>query len=152
VAPFLQVILCSLTFTFFELPINNALGTRILTTVLHSKPDLVNIRSLDEAIVIGAALSLSSSAFVLQLLAEKGELPTRFGSATLGVLLMQVGCTFFFVFDSVDPPEGFIIDMVTFDVGHMRLHEVQKRLFLNDLLCTSIKSVSGAFLRVSEIG
>lgn len=94
VAPFLQVILCSLTFTFFELPINNALGTRILTTVLHSKPDLVNIRSLDEAIVIGAALSLSSSAFVLQLLAEKGELPTRFGSATLGVLLMQVGCTF----------------------------------------------------------
>ncbi|CAK9145020.1 unnamed protein product [Ilex paraguariensis] len=101
----------------------------------------VNIRSVDEAIVIGAALSLSSSAFVLQywiffyylwvpllhknstggivrsigakcfysypgtqkyfffwirfllrreeLLAEKGELPTRFGSATLGVLLLQ---------------------------------------------------------------
>jgi CPA2 family monovalent cation:H+ antiporter-2 len=49
----------------------------------------VNIRSVDEAIVIGAALSLSSSAFVLQLLAEKGELPTRFGSATLGILLLQ---------------------------------------------------------------
>ncbi|XP_022726852.1 K(+) efflux antiporter 3, chloroplastic-like isoform X2 [Durio zibethinus] len=49
----------------------------------------VNIRSIDEAIVIGAALSLSSSAFVLQLLAEKGELPTRFGSATLGILLLQ---------------------------------------------------------------
>lgn len=26
----------------------------------------------------------------LQLLAEKGELPTRFGSATLGILLLQV--------------------------------------------------------------
>lgn len=26
----------------------------------------------------------------LQLLAEKGELPTRFGSATLGILLFQV--------------------------------------------------------------
>lgn len=98
----------------------------------------VNIRSIDEAVVIGAALSLSSSAFVLQvskllisindfvdppisfsqiaiqcimrfpgtvldralwslscmmyvqLLAEKGELPTRFGSATLGILLLQV--------------------------------------------------------------
>ncbi|CAL8175678.1 unnamed protein product [Prunus armeniaca] len=49
----------------------------------------VNIRSIDEAVVIGAALSLSSSAFVLQLLAEKGELPTRFGSATLGILLLQ---------------------------------------------------------------
>eukprot|EP00249_Psilotum_nudum_P023507 c28900_g1_i2 orf=1853-3382(+) len=32
---------------------------------------------------------MSSSAFVLQLLAEKGELPTPFGSATLGVLLFQ---------------------------------------------------------------
>jgi Kef-type K+ transport system membrane component KefB len=50
----------------------------------------VNIRTVDEAVVIGAALSLSSSAFVLQLLAEKGELPTRFGSATLGILLLQV--------------------------------------------------------------
>ncbi|XP_025622214.1 K(+) efflux antiporter 3, chloroplastic isoform X4 [Arachis hypogaea] len=49
----------------------------------------VNIRSIDEAVVIAAALSLSSSAFVLQLLAEKGELPTRFGSATLGILLLQ---------------------------------------------------------------
>ena len=77
----------------------------------------VNIRSIDEAIVIGAALSLSSSAFVLQvgslalafndlvahcsfmllltcfscqILSERGELATRFGSATLGILLLQV--------------------------------------------------------------
>ncbi|PKI47695.1 hypothetical protein CRG98_031914 [Punica granatum] len=84
-----QVVLSTLAFTAFELPPNGAVGTRILEFLFHSRPDLVNIRSVDEAIVIGAALSLSSSAFVLQLLAEKGELATRFGSATLGILLLQ---------------------------------------------------------------
>ncbi|CAI0448708.1 unnamed protein product [Linum tenue] len=84
-----QVVLSTLAFTAFELPPNGAIGTRILEFLFHSRSDLVNIRSIDEAIVIGAALSLSSSAFVLQLLAEKGELPTRFGSATLGILLFQ---------------------------------------------------------------
>ncbi|KAK9007425.1 hypothetical protein V6N11_074349 [Hibiscus sabdariffa] len=84
-----QVFLSTLAFTAFELPPNGAVGTKILQFLFHSGPDLVNIRSFDEAIVIGAALSLSSSAFVLQLLAEKGELPTRFGSATLGILLLQ---------------------------------------------------------------
>ncbi|XP_022726853.1 K(+) efflux antiporter 3, chloroplastic-like isoform X3 [Durio zibethinus] len=84
-----QVFLSTLAFSAFELPPNGAIGTRILEFLFHSRPDLVNIRSIDEAIVIGAALSLSSSAFVLQLLAEKGELPTRFGSATLGILLLQ---------------------------------------------------------------
>ncbi|XP_044490612.1 K(+) efflux antiporter 3, chloroplastic [Mangifera indica] len=84
-----QVVLSTLAFTAFELPPNGAIGTRILEFLFHSRPDLVNIRSVDEAVVIGAALSLSSSAFVLQLLAEKGELPTRFGSATLGILLLQ---------------------------------------------------------------
>ncbi|CAH2071646.1 unnamed protein product [Thlaspi arvense] len=61
-----QVLLCTLAFTAFELPPNGAIGTRILEFLFHSRPDLVNIRSIDEAIVIGAALSLSSSAFVLQ--------------------------------------------------------------------------------------
>lgn len=84
-----QVVLSTLAFTAFELPPNGAIGTQILQFLFHSRSDLVNIRSVDEAIVIGAALSLSSSAFVLQLLAEKGELPTRFGSATLGILLLQ---------------------------------------------------------------
>ncbi|ONM32801.1 K(+) efflux antiporter 3 chloroplastic [Zea mays] len=84
-----QVLLSTLAFTAFELPPNDAIGTKILQFLFDSRPDLVNIRSIDEAIVIGAALSLSSSAFVLQLLAEKGELPTRFGSATLGILLLQ---------------------------------------------------------------
>jgi Kef-type K+ transport system membrane component KefB len=84
-----KVLLCTAAFTAFELPPNGAIGTKILEFLFHSRPDLVNIRSIDEAVVIGAALSLSSSAFVLQLLAEKGELPTRFGSATLGILLLQ---------------------------------------------------------------
>ncbi|CAL0331455.1 unnamed protein product [Lupinus luteus] len=84
-----QVVLSTLAFTAFELPPNGAIGTKVLEFLFHSRPDLVNIRSVDEAVVIGAALSLSSSAFVLQLLAEKGELPTRFGSATLGILLLQ---------------------------------------------------------------
>lgn len=52
-------------------------------------PKLASVNSIDEAIVIGAALSLSSSAFVLQLMAERNELGTRFGSATLGILLFQ---------------------------------------------------------------
>ncbi|WJX52412.1 K(+) efflux antiporter 3, chloroplastic [Trifolium repens] len=84
-----QVLLSTLAFTAFELPPNGAVGTKILQYLFHSRSDLVNIRSIDEAVVIGAALSLSSSAFVLQLLAEKGELPTRLGSATLGILLLQ---------------------------------------------------------------
>ncbi|XP_022988686.1 K(+) efflux antiporter 3, chloroplastic-like [Cucurbita maxima] len=84
-----QVMLSTIAFTAFELPPNGAIGTRILEFLFHARSDLVNIRSVDEAIVIGAALSLSSSAFVLQLLAEKGELATRFGSATLGILLLQ---------------------------------------------------------------
>ncbi|KAJ7553953.1 hypothetical protein O6H91_06G120000 [Diphasiastrum complanatum] len=84
-----QVFFSTLAFTAFELPPNGAIGTKMLEFLFHSRPDLVNIRTVDEAVVIGAGLSLSSSAFVLQLLAEKGELPTRFGSATLGVLLLQ---------------------------------------------------------------
>lgn len=46
-------------------------------------------RAHAQAVVIGAALSLSSSAFVLQLLNERGEMSTRLGSATLGILLLQ---------------------------------------------------------------
>lgn len=61
-----QVVLSTLAFTAFELPPNGAVGTRILEFLFHSRSDLVNIRSIDEAVVIGAALSLSSSAFVLQ--------------------------------------------------------------------------------------
>ncbi len=87
-----QVALTTLAFTLFALPVGNGLGTQILVRVFHASPQIAAIRTLDEAIVIGAALSLSSSAFVLQLLSERGELTTKFGSATLGILLLQV-CT-----------------------------------------------------------
>jgi monovalent cation:proton antiporter-2 (CPA2) family protein len=41
------------------------------------------------ALVIAFALSLSSTALILQVLAERGELTTRHGRATFGVLLFQ---------------------------------------------------------------
>lgn len=41
------------------------------------------------ALVIGGALALSSTAFVLQMLVERGELATLFGRATFSVLLLQ---------------------------------------------------------------
>lgn len=89
----LQMLLCTLAFTLFALPVGNSIGTQILVKVFHASPDLAAIRTVDEAIVIGAALSLSSSAFVLQLLSENGELSSKFGSATLGILLLQVSNT-----------------------------------------------------------
>ncbi len=64
-------------------------GRRVVAQVFHASSQLASIRSIDEAVVIGVALSLSSSAFVLQLLGERGEASTKFGSATLGILLMQ---------------------------------------------------------------
>ena len=79
----------TLVFALMGLPVGHGLGTEILVNVFHTDPSLAAIRSVDEAVVIGAALSLSSSAFVLQLMNESGELATRFGSATLGVLLLQ---------------------------------------------------------------
>ncbi len=42
-----------------------------------------------DALVIGLALGLSSTAFVLQLLAEKGELTSSPGRAAFGILLFQ---------------------------------------------------------------
>lgn len=42
-----------------------------------------------EAILIGLGLALSSTAFVLQLLAERGEMQTEHGQACFGILLLQ---------------------------------------------------------------
>lgn len=81
-------------FTVFALPVGKGIGTKILVDVFHANPRLAAIRSVDEAIVIAAALSLSSSAFVLQLLSEKGQMATKFGSAVLGILLFQVSLHF----------------------------------------------------------
>ena len=44
---------------------------QFLVGVLHAPPALAELRTVDEAVVIGAALALSSSAFVLQLLRER---------------------------------------------------------------------------------
>ncbi len=44
---------------------------------------------LDAAIVVGAALALSSTVFVIQLLIESRRLATRFGRSAFAVLLMQ---------------------------------------------------------------
>ena len=81
----LQVLLC--TGAFFIFPFIG--GVQFLETIMGSRPEIVDITRVDEAIVIGAALSLSSSAFVLKLLQEKNQLSTRFGAACLGVLLFQ---------------------------------------------------------------
>jgi len=45
--------------------------------------------SLRTAIFVGPALALSSTAFVLQILAEQKQLTTRYGRAVLSVLLLQ---------------------------------------------------------------
>lgn len=45
--------------------------------------------SWSKALLIGLTLSLSSTAFVMQLLQERGELASRHGTGTFGVLLMQ---------------------------------------------------------------
>ncbi|HET6519918.1 MAG TPA: monovalent cation:proton antiporter-2 (CPA2) family protein [Geminicoccaceae bacterium] len=45
--------------------------------------------SVEAAVVIGGGLALSSTAFVLQLLKERGEQATRFGRAAFAVLLLQ---------------------------------------------------------------
>ncbi|MAN81411.1 MAG: glutathione-regulated potassium-efflux system protein KefB, partial [Magnetovibrio sp.] len=45
--------------------------------------------SWDKAVFVALALSLSSTAFVLQVLEEKGELTTRHGRAAFSILLFQ---------------------------------------------------------------
>lgn len=45
--------------------------------------------SISGSIVLGAALALSSTAFVLRLMADRGEMSTRFGRASFSVLLFQ---------------------------------------------------------------
>ncbi|VAW10079.1 Inner membrane protein, KefB/KefC family [hydrothermal vent metagenome] len=44
---------------------------------------------LDAAVIIGGGLALSSTAFVLQLLAERGERATPFGLTAFSILLLQ---------------------------------------------------------------
>ena len=81
----LQVLLCS--FSFFIFPFLG--GVQLLEYITNSQNVIVEITRIDEALVIGMALSLSSSAFCLKILQEKGQLTTPFGAASLGILLFQ---------------------------------------------------------------
>jgi Kef-type K+ transport system membrane component KefB/voltage-gated potassium channel Kch len=80
----LQMILT--TAAFFVFPF---IGGVNFLEVIGGPADLVSITRLDEALVVGAALSLSSSAFVLKIMQEKNELNSKYGSAALGILLFQ---------------------------------------------------------------
>ena len=75
----LQMLLTTAAFMAVSLPPGHGLMSQLLETVMHAPPSLAEIKTVDEAIVIAVALSLSSSAFVLQLLKEKNELDTKFG-------------------------------------------------------------------------
>jgi len=44
---------------------------------------------IETAVIVGGGLALSSTAFVLQLLVERGERATRFGLTTFSILLLQ---------------------------------------------------------------
>jgi monovalent cation:H+ antiporter-2, CPA2 family len=67
------------------------LGTAqfLLTTFLIGSLALKAGATGAVALVLGGGLALSSSAFVIQLLNEKGELASRFGRASFGILLLQ---------------------------------------------------------------
>jgi Kef-type K+ transport system membrane component KefB len=81
----LQVLLCSAA--FFVFPFIG--GVQFLEFFVGAQPNLVDITRIDEALVIGVALSLSSSAFCLKILQEKKQLSTTHGAAALGILLLQ---------------------------------------------------------------
>ncbi|WP_029134974.1 cation:proton antiporter [Sedimenticola selenatireducens] len=49
----------------------------------------IGVKSWQTALLIGLTLSLSSTAFVMQLLQERGELASKHGSGTFAILLMQ---------------------------------------------------------------
>jgi monovalent cation:proton antiporter-2 (CPA2) family protein len=60
-----------------------------VTTLVGTLIGLYRGLSPAAAVTIGGSLALSSSAFVLQLLKDKGEMGTRHGRASFGILLLQ---------------------------------------------------------------
>lgn len=60
-----------------------------VTTVLAASVCKIFDFSNAAAVTVGGSLALSSSAFVLQLLKDKGEMGTRHGRASFGILLLQ---------------------------------------------------------------
>ena len=85
----LQMLLTTAAFVAVALPPGHGIMSLFLEKVMHAPPSLAELKTVDEAAVIAVALSLSSSAFVLQLLKEKNELGSKAGQATLGILLFQ---------------------------------------------------------------
>lgn len=85
----LQMLLTTAAFIAVALPPGHGVMSLFLEKVMHAPPSLAELKTIDEAAVIAVALSLSSSAFVLQLLKEKNELGSKAGQATLGILLFQ---------------------------------------------------------------
>jgi len=61
----------------------------LLTGIILALISVASHASIEAAVVIGFGIALSSSAFVLQLLSERGEVGTRFGRASFGILLFQ---------------------------------------------------------------
>ena len=86
---FTQVLFVNLAFAAALLPAGSAIGTAVLEYIQPGNDEMLQVSSVLEAVVIGFALSLSSSAFGLQLLADRKMLTTKFGTASLGVLLFQ---------------------------------------------------------------
>ena len=84
-----QVLFVNILFAAALLPPGHALGTQVLEAIQNTDIDILQINSSLQAVVIGFALSLSSSALGLQLLADKKLMTTRLGTASLGVLLFQ---------------------------------------------------------------
>lgn len=60
-----------------------------LTTLIITGACLVFALSWQTALVVGVGLSLSSTAFALQILAEKNQLTTRHGRSAFSILLFQ---------------------------------------------------------------
>lgn len=124
----LQVLLSTLA--FFTFPFVG--GVQILEVVFGSNPEFVDITRLDEAVVIGAALSLSSSAFVLKILQEKGQLNTKFGEASLGVLLLQ---------DIAVVPLLVLLPIIESNSGAMSLSD--QAVLLGETFAKAILGLSG---------
>ena len=60
-----------------------------LTALLIGGAIFLTGRSVEAALVVGSGLALSSTAFVIQLLVERGEMITRYGRVSFSILLFQ---------------------------------------------------------------
>ncbi|GJQ09025.1 hypothetical protein GpartN1_g816.t1 [Galdieria partita] len=86
--------------------------------------------SIPESFVIGGALAMSSSAFVLQLLGERGERQSKTGLATFGILLLQ---------DVAVVPLLVVLPLMQ-NFRHLSLFEVEQMLQM--LGMTSLKALA----------